>query len=242
MNNIPKLIHYCWFGKKEKPYKVRMCIKTWKEKLPDYEIIEWNENNFDVQAYDFTKKAYESKKWAFVSDYCRILALYNNGGIYLDTDIEVIKNIDKFLEQKSFGGIEHEIYINGAIWGCREGDQFIKKLIDYYNKLNFYDFNGDLFRIAIPKIITEIAKDEGYNMCNRMQELKGGTVVYPSEYFYPKGHSWEKSIITENTYTIHHYDGSWKNPIQIYRTKLKQILINIFGYDRIINLTSKIKN
>lgn len=245
MNSIPKVIHYCWFGGKEKSKIIKKCINTWKEKLPDYKIIEWNENNFDIEASSFCREAYKNRKWAFVADYCRLYVLYNNGGIYLDTDMEVLKSLDIFLNNVAFAGVEFSNEtipeINAAIWGCKKGDKFLEKLINYYNNLVFNEYSEDLFKLAIPKVITALAKEEGYIGDNLPENLKNGTTIYAKEYFYPKNKSWEIPTLTENTYTIHHYEGSWRSPILIYRTKLKHILINIFGYDRINNLLRKIK-
>ena len=111
MSKIPKIIHYCWFGRGEKPEIVKRCINSWKENLKDYEIIEWNENNFDININNYVKEAYENKKYAFVSDYVRVYALYNMGGIYFDTDVEVFKSLDEFLQEDSFWGFEEKDYI-----------------------------------------------------------------------------------------------------------------------------------
>lgn len=242
MEQIPKVLHYCWFGGKAKPELVKKCMETWKERLPDYNIEEWNEKNFDVEAFDFTRKAYKMKKWAFVADYCRLWVLYNNGGVYLDTDVEVIKNMDYLLNQTAFAGVENGIEINVAIWGCKKNDAFVRQILDYYDDLNYDDFKEDISKIAIPQIVTQIAKGEGYIVSNSIQKLKNETMIYPKEYFYPKNQSWEKPIISENTYTVHHYEGSWRSPLQIYRSKLKQVLINIFGYDIIVKLIDLVKS
>ena len=245
MGNIPKIVHYCWFGGKEKPELVKRCIDTWRGKLPDYKIIEWNEKNFDINSSDFSRQAYKNKKWAFVADYCRLNVLYNNGGIYLDTDMEVIKSLDIFLNNVAFARIEFANgnipEINAAIWGCKKGDKFIEKLISYYDSLDFNEYAEDLFKLAIPKVITTLAKEDGYIGSKFPEKLSNGTVIYSKEYFYPKNKSWEIPTVTENTYTIHHYEGSWKSPILIYRTKLKHILINIFGYERVNSLVRKFK-
>ena len=118
---IPKKIHYVWMGGKEKPKAIKKCMKTWKKYLKDYEIIEWNEHNFDINSHPFVKKAYENKKWAFVSDYVRAYAIYNYGGIYLDTDVFVIDNIDQLLDNKAFVGYEHPDYPFTAVFGAEKG-------------------------------------------------------------------------------------------------------------------------
>jgi len=239
MNTIPKVIHYCWFGGKEKPQLIKECMNSWKEKLPDYKIVEWNEKNFNVEEFDFSQKAYKAKKWAFVADYCRIWVLYNYGGIYLDTDMEALKSLNEFIENEAFAGIERYEMINAAILGAKAKNEFIKNVLDYYNNINFMDYAEDLGKIAIPNIITELVSNEGYKGNKKIENVKNLITIYSKEYFYPKNHSWEKPNITKNTYTIHHYEGSWRNKTKIYRSKFKQVLINIFGYERIINLTRK---
>ena len=245
MNNIPKIIHYCWFGGKEKPDLIKKCMETWKEKLPDYEIKEWNENNFDIKSSDFAYNAYKNKKWAFVADYCRISVLLNEGGIYLDTDMEVIKSFDALLTNEAFAGVElvkdDEFEINAAIWGCKKGDKFLEKLLNYYDNLNFNDYTDNLFTLAIPKIITMLAKKEGYTGKHFPERLSNGTMIYSKESFYPKNKSWAVPTITATKHTIHHYEGSWRSPIQIYRSKLKNVLIKIFGYERVEKIVKKIK-
>lgn len=228
MNNIPKVIHYCWFGGNEKPEIVKKCIQTWKKKMPEYTIIEWNEENFDISKFKFTNSAYKFKKWAFVADYCRLWVLYNYGGIYLDTDMEILKPLDSFLNEKSFTGVEDHENIAFGIWGCKKDDKFIKEILDYYEQIDFNSHIEDLFKIAIPKVITEVAKQIGYiPKIGEIAYFGEEVAVYPTEVFYPKKSSWAEAIITENTYTIHHYEGSWRSPMQIFKSKLKKKLINI---------------
>lgn len=245
MENIPKIIHYCWFGGNKKTELLKKCIDSWKRNLPDYKIIEWNETNFNVNINKFTRDAYKNKKWAFVSDYCRLWVLYKYGGIYLDTDMEVIKPLDKFLKDEAFGGIEkigNKRNINMAIWGCKKGDEFIHKILKTYDEINFLDYKENLLDLAIPFIITKIASEYGYKIKNYPTNFFNGTMIYPNEYFYPKGHEWEMPNITEETYTIHHYDGSWRTKKQILRSKIKKDLIRIIGYEKTIKITEYIKN
>ena len=129
MNKIPKVIHYCWFGKNKLSKSAKKCIKSWKKHLPNYEIIEWNENNFDINCNEYVREAYKSKKYAFVSDYARIYALYNYGGIYMDTDVEVIKSLDKFLCNDAFAGLENEYSIQTAVMGCCKGNLLFKEFL-----------------------------------------------------------------------------------------------------------------
>lgn len=226
MNKIPKVIHYCWFGENKKTKLISKCIDTWKNKLKDYEIIEWNEKNFDINMCTFAKEAYADKKWAFVSDYCRIWVLYNYGGVYLDTDIEVLKSIDDLLDNNSFTGVEDDEQIAFGIWGCIKEDKFLEEVLSYYNTINYSEYKKDLQSLAIPIHITNIAKRLGYiKEKDRISYFYDGVAVYPKEYFYPKRHSWEEAKITKNTYTIHHYDGTWRKPHQILRSKTKYLLM-----------------
>ncbi|MDV4150429.1 glycosyltransferase [Clostridium sp. AL.422] len=229
--SIPKIIHYCWFGGKKKPDLVEKCIDSWKYYLKDYEIMEWNEENFPIKNFKFANDTYKDGKWAFLADYCRLWALYNYGGIYLDTDMEVLKPLNDFLEHSSFGGLE-DYEINMAIWGCEKYDRFISEVLKYYNNLNYEDYKEKLSELAIPIHLTIIAKHLGYKAINnKVSYFYDGVAIYPKEYFYPKRHSWQEPIITDNTYTIHHYEGTWRKPHQIFRSKLKgKILSFIRGF------------
>lgn len=134
---IPKIIHCAWFGGKEKPEVVKKCIKSWKEHMPDYEIKEWNESNFDVNMFEYSKEAYNNKVWGFVADPIRIWALYNYGGIYLDTDVEVYKSFDDLLDNKFFIGFEQPHYFGNATIGAEKGNELLKEILDEYNKKKF---------------------------------------------------------------------------------------------------------
>lgn len=236
MEGIPKTVHYCWFGKNKKPSIVEHCINSWRNNLEGYEIIEWNEDNFKVEDYDFSKKAYGDKKWAFVADYCRLWVLYNYGGIYLDTDMEVLRGLDDLLINNSFGGIE-DYLINCSIWGCKKDDNFIGEVLTYYNNLDYEAYRGNLMKLAIPIHITEIANKYGYKLnYNNISYFLDNIAIYPKEYFYPKRHSWQKPLITENTYTVHHYEGSWRKPYQIIRSKIKANLLKFISRFRVGDL------
>lgn len=275
MSNIPKVIHYCWFGGGEKPELIEHCISTWKKYLPQYKIVQWNENNFKVKDFDFAYKAYNDRKWAFVSDYARLWALYNYGGIYLDSDMEILKPLDDLLINESFGGLEDEKIAFG-IWGCKKGNKFIGEVLKYYNNLNYDDYKKNLFDLAIPIHLTKVARENGYkddaNLMNsdsmnsiviedykeiegheeiyhsedisdgegvgkfNDKEIKyflGNVAIYSKEYFYPKRHALQEPIITKNTYTIHHYKGSWRKPHQIFREKVKGKILKTIGYFKV---------
>ena len=142
---------------------------------------------------------------------------------------------------ESYAGIERDKIINAAILGAKAKNEFIKKILNHYDNINFIDYIDDLDKITIPNIITQLAIGEGYEGNKDVENVKNIITVYSKEYFYPKNHSWEKANITQNTYTIHHYEGSWRNKSKICKSKLKQILINIFGYEKIIKLTEHFK-
>ncbi|QVY65786.1 glycosyltransferase [Polaribacter sp. Q13] len=211
---IPKIIHYCWFGNNEKPGLVKDCIESWKTHLPDYEIKEWNETNSKLDS-KFVKKAYKLKKWAFVSDYVRLQKVYEYGGIYLDTDMLLVKNLDELLKNKMFIGIEDESTINAAIFGATIKHPFVYKILEKYSNLKIGGF-VNLFSIAIPKIITEIFKKTyNYNDLFLSKIEKEDIVIFPIEYFYalPSNKSSDKvnyrNYLTKNSYAVHLWNASW---------------------------------
>lgn len=211
-NGIPKKIHFCWFGKGEKTQMIKKCIASWKQNMPDYEIIEWNEDNFDVNCNPYVKQAYENKKWAFVTDYVRLKVLFEHGGIYLDTDVEVLKNFDSLLNGKSFIGLESlDEMVTGVLTatiGMRPSNQIIGEIITLYDKRNFI-VNGSMDLTTNVKFITNyLMNNYKLELANKLQILNEDLIIYPSDYFCPKN-SCTKLKITDNTYSIHHFDGSW---------------------------------
>jgi mannosyltransferase OCH1-like enzyme len=191
---IPKILHYCWFGRKPKSEMIKYCINSWKVYLPEYEIIEWNEEKFDVHKSSYVKQAYESKQWAFVSDYVRAYALYNLGGIYLDTDVEITGNLDVFLNHGAFSGFECVGYPFTALWGSEKNHYWPKKVLDLYEKLNFSTKTNTL-------IVSEILKEDyGINVNkDEIQEYNNDIFIYPSNYF----------CLNIRNYAIHHFESSW---------------------------------
>ena len=218
-----KKIHYCWFGGKKLPKSVKKCIETWKNFLPDYEIIEWNEKNFDINVCEFVREAYENKKWAFVSDYARIYALYNEGGIYFDTDMKITKNVDNIVDKPVFLGYEDSGYVGTAVIGVNEkNNKYMKKILDIYNNMDH--FNPDImFNYANPIIITKVIKD--YESIISKEGIKiydNNIYVYPRDYFYPISYNYEEKIFTQNTCMIHMFNATWtdkkeRRVITIYR-------------------------
>ena len=205
---IPKIIHYCWFGKNPLPKEAKKYIESWKKKCPDYEIIEWNENNFDINSNVYAKEAYEVKKWAFVSDYVRLYVLYNYGGIYLDTDVEVLKSFDFFLKYDAFLGFENQKHLTTGIMGCKKGYWLFNEFLSYYSNRHFVQKNGKYDMTPNVITITKICKKYGLVINNKLQNIKKLT-IFPNEYFCPSGFETGKINVTNNTVVIHHFFGSW---------------------------------
>ena len=245
MNKIPKIIHYCWFGEGKKNEKIEQCIESWKKKLPDYKIIEWNEKNFDINSNLYTKEAYEAKKWAFITDYVRLYVLYNYGGIYLDTDVEVLKPLDNFLINKGFSGFEDEQYIPTGIMGSIKKHEWIEELLKFYENKKFKE--GESYDLTPnTETITRITQNK-YNIIlnNKKQEIVDGFIIYPKEYFCPKNHYNGEIRITSNTYTIHHFNGSWQETAKLLgklKKKLHICIIFIFGEKIHQKLLKRIKD
>lgn len=228
---IPKIIHYCWFGKKELPKEVKRCIESWKKHLPDYKIIEWNEENFDVNKVNWTREAYQHKKYAFVSDYVRLEVLYNYGGIYFDTDIEVVKNIDKFLNCSTLLGFEGEdnAIATGMI-GTSKGVEWIKDILDIYKGKNFVKDDGSLDCGVNVDLITDIiTKNFNIKLNNKSQKLPEGINIYSREFFSPKEFGTGRINLTNNTYIIHHFNASWHSKEEKLYWKIKRLLTRLIG-------------
>lgn len=241
---IPKKIHYCWFGKKEKPKSVIDCINSWKKICPDFEIIEWNEDNINLNMNLYTKQAYEARVWGFVPDYLRCWIIFTFGGIYLDTDVEIIKNPTPLLDQQAFCGIEKEgdsFYINfGHGFGAAKGNSVIKAHMDLYDNMKFKTNKG-YNETPSPTYTTQILERYGFdNTKNAIQRL-GEITVYPNDYFDPFDWKFKKLCKTSNTYFIHWYSSSWMTPEQrraavhngkldVYRKKYGKNFATIYDY------------
>jgi len=230
MSTIPKIIHYCWFGRNSEPQLMLDCIASWKKYLPEYELHLWNEDNFDIEMNTFVKEAYENKKWAFVTDYVRFYALYNYGGIYMDTDVEVVKNLDLFLEHQAFTGFENEFLIPTGIIGCEKKHPWVKEIMHYYEKRSFIDDKGNFSVQPNTAIITNITREKySLDILKTYQELSHGLVIYPKDFFCPKSYYDNTIKLTENTYTIHHFSGSWHTNYDKIKLQIHRVFIAIFG-------------
>lgn len=229
---IPKKIHYCWFGGNDIPEKDKRNIESWQKFCPDYEIIRWDETNYDVNKITYIKQAYQCKKYAFVSDYARLDILYNEGGIYLDTDVEIIENIDDLLDNNAFCGFEKGGFGIGLglMCGSEKGVAIIKELRDYYDDKRFLDENGEMILDVIDKYTDGVLIPKGLQHNDKIQVIEG-LKVYPSDYFGTMDfYSGMEVGRTANTRSLHHYNASWiSNERRVFLDK-QRTLAKKYGY------------
>lgn len=222
--SIPKIIHFCWLSGEPYPELVQHCMDSWKKVLPDYEIMLWDAKRFDVNSVPWVKQACEAKKWAFAADYIRLYALYNYGGIYLDSDVEVLKSFSDLLELPNFFGREHtpdrienQNSIEAATMGCEKGNEFIGACLNYYQNRQFTNADGSFSPETLPTIMARVQKSfENLN-------------VFPMDYFSPKN---TRTLVVEktvNTYSVHHFNGSWHSIAQQKHVALRTKLCKRFG-------------
>ena len=206
---IPKKIHYMWLGKKEIPIELRKCIESWRRYCPDYEIIEWNEDNYDIDKHPYMRQAYENSAYGFVPDYARLDILYNHGGFYLDTDVELKKSLDDMCYQEAFCGVEKWQVLNfGGCSGAVKGHPMIKKFLDARDNVFFIDKNGKKNKNTCGFYDTKVVLEEGY-LLNGTTQCINGMNIYAYDYFQPYDYMSGILNITENTYSIHHFNGGW---------------------------------
>lgn len=247
---IQKKIHYCWFGGNPLSPLALKCIESWKKFFPDYEIIEWNEKNFDVNCCNYVKEAYKEKKWAFVSDYARLKILYEHGGIYFDTDVEVIKSFEKILSKGNFMGcecpnpddVEQSVVNPGLGFAIEAKQKFIKVLLDDYEKSSFYNSNGSLNLYTIVQRTTKFLRQEGFVNNNKIQNV-AGINIYPLEYFCPLDYETKELNITNKTLSIHWFDASWidkKTKRRVARFKKFKKFIGQNNFERLRRLKHKL--
>lgn len=227
---IPKTIHYCWFGRGEKPKLAQKCIASWKKYCPDYEIVEWNEDNFDVNCCPYVKEAYENKKYAFVTDYVRLFAMYTEGGIYMDTDVEVTRSLNEFLVCKAFSGFESEQYVPTGIMASEKGLPIIKELLDYYDGRHFQKEDGTLDTTTNCVSITNIMLNHGLKLDGKLQTIADFT-FYPSDYFCPFVNETGVLHKTKNTAAIHWFNKSWLPQSIRVRSRITRVFHRLFGVD-----------
>lgn len=232
---IPKKIHYCWFGGNPKPDSVQKCINSWKRFCPDYEIIEWNESNFNIQCMPFVEQAIEAKKYAFASDVARLMVVYENGGLYFDTDVEVIRSFDDLLDNRAFLGFESNEYVNSGLgFGSEAGLEFFKEHIDAYRDKNFINDDGSFNIIVCPHVATELLVEKGF-VQNGQEQLVDNVRIFPTDYFNPFDSITGKLNKTNNTYSIHWYDASWSD-ISKSKLKFNRFIRRILGVNSLNNV------
>lgn len=239
---IPKKIHYCWFGRKDIPDKLNKCIKSWKKHCPDYEIIRWDENNFDININNFVREAYNRQKWAFVTDYARLWIIYHYGGFYLDTDVELIKPLDNLRNNEVYFGCEGFNYVNtGVGFGAVAKNQIIKENMEVYDKINLFDIQGNFSVNPCPFYTTKLLENKGILFPVKSIVKNNDLTIYPNDYFNPYDWATKKLKITSNTYSIHHYSATWMTKHQkmgiieqhyykIIKEKFGEKIANVWSY------------
>lgn len=226
---IPKIIHYCWFGHGEKPELAKRCIASWKKFCPDFEIREWNEDNCDYLAMPFMAEAYAAKKYAFVSDVMRLIVLEQYGGVYFDTDVEVVRDISPLLNDEGFIGFENNRFVNsGQVMAAVPHQPIVQAMIEEYKKMHFTNADGSLNAVGCPHLNTDVMERFGLAR-NGQEQLVAGIHVYPVDWFNPLDSVTGKLTKTENTYSIHWYSMSWLPKRTQIRAKLGRIVRRIMG-------------
>ncbi len=229
---MTKKIHYCWFGGNEKSPLIKKCIESWRRYFPDFEIIEWNESNFNVNINRYSSQAYELKKYAYVSDVARFYILYREGGLYFDTDVEVIKPFGELLNEEAFVALETDKYIAPGLvmWVSEPGHPIVKEALDFYNTASYVDENGNIVPGTVCSIFTDLMRSHGFTDGNCIKKLDGIT-VYPKDYFCPYDDATGVLTKTYNTYAIHWYAKSWMSKGMVLRNKITRIIHRVFGVD-----------
>jgi mannosyltransferase OCH1-like enzyme len=240
---IPKTIHYCWFGGKPIPKEYQRYIDSWRKYMPDYEIKRWDESNFDVNAIDFTREAYGAGKFAYVSDYARLKILYEHGGVYFDTDVEVVASLEDILsagpfmafEKNSLAASEECLNVNpGLGFAIESGNGIVREILDDYESRHYIHPDGTLEQVTIVKITTDIFKKHGLKSSDAPVNIEGVT-IYPWDYFCPIEFMSSRLEITDNTRTIHHYSASWmswRDKMMMRKGRIGDKLRKILGIRR----------
>lgn len=227
---IPQMIHYCWFGRGEKPNLAQKCIASWKKYCPGYEIVEWNEDNFDIQAHPYAKFCYEQRKWAFLSDYVRLVVVEQYGGIYFDTDVELLRSPDFLREHKAFYGFENDKNIaTGLGFGAEANHSTICAMVEQYEKLMPQE-GGKYPLVVCPKLNTQALLPFGLKL-NGQQQNVAGAEIYPAEYFNPYESATGRLKKTQNTVSVHWYSASWMDKKKMLRTRITKPFHRLFGVD-----------
>ena len=233
---IPKIIHYCWFGGNPLPKEAKKCIESWRRLGPDFEIKEWNEENFDISSNSFAYAAYTEKKWAFVSDYARLKIIYDNGGIYLDVDVRMLKSFNELLDYPAFFGMEQSGYINAGLgFGAEAGNSIVGKLLSLYES---EVFNANkINQLACPLLNDKVFAEWGYLKEDKVQVFSEG-VIFPPRYFDPIAPGSDKDLTCKDTYSIHLYNASWTPFKSVFKAKIRKLLgpKNVLKLKKILRL------
>lgn len=238
---IPKIIHYCWLSGDPYPDKIRFCVDSWRKHLPDYEIRLWDLQRFDLSSSLWCKEAFESRKYAFAADYIRWYALFNEGGIYLDSDVEVIKRFDDLLYLPYFIGFEQSGYLEPAIVGMEKGNTLCKQLLDYYEGRHFVKEDKSFDTIPLPQIMQMLLipqyKFKAIYNVDEFENAPKQINIFPASFFSPKRNDNFEVCLSENTYSIHHFNASWFPASK----RMFRVVSRVFGYDFAVSLSSFLK-
>ncbi len=235
---IPKIIHYCWFGRGEKPELAKKCIASWRKFCPDFALREWNEDSFDIHCCPYVEEAYGSKKYAFVTDFVRLYALYHYGGIYMDTDVEVVQPLDSFLTHKAFSGFESAQWVPTGIMASEAMLPIFKELLDDYRDRHFIKKDGSIDTTTNCVAITNIMLKHGLELNNRQQTIADFT-FFPADYFCPFSNETGVLSKTERTVAIHWFNKSWLPKKLRFRLKITRIFHRLFGVNCFVWLKKK---
>jgi hypothetical protein len=249
---IPKIIHYCWLSSDKYPELIEKCIASWKAKLPDYEFIHWDTTRFKLEDSKWVKQAFEAKKYAFAADYIRFYAVYNFGGIYLDTDVEVLKKFDNLLGLPYFIGSEGRSFLEAGIFGAEKGVEWLGKCLDYYEGKSFVKEDGSYDILTLPIImarqigqIREIVELNNIDLSSLKYDESDKLYMFPSDYFCAKNPASGEITLSDNSYSVHHFAGSWTTtPSREIKVKqyIYKLISNIFGGKIFDSIYNKYKN
>lgn len=233
---IPKVIHYCWFGTKPLPDEMKKYIGSWKKYAPDYEIVQWNETNFDVHSHPFMEAAYAARAWAFVSDYARLKIVHDNGGIYFDTDVELLKNPDFLLENRCFMGVHQigKLCTTGIGFGAEKGSSVVRQMLEKYDEVQFR--TEDMEKLACPALNNAVLRDLGYSYSEEIWRHPLVT-VYPCRYFDPLSTGKTDNLMCGDTVSIHHYAATWTGK----GNRLKRKLFRLIGEENVFKIKKILK-
>ncbi|MDR0229173.1 MAG: glycosyl transferase [Flavobacteriaceae bacterium] len=238
---IPKIIHYCWFGCKEIPALQRECIASWQKYLPDYQLMLWNEENFCIKDYPFAARAYQEQKYAFVSDVCRLVVLEQWGGIYLDTDVELLGTLNPFLKHTAFIGFEDYTKLQTGLIGSEKGGKWITELLHIYQEKQFVNLDGSYNLTTNVDLISAEMEKRGIVLQNQYLSIESYVTLYPLDYFCAKSHIDGSIIKTLHTVAVHHFAGSWLENKDRRARNVRQFLRRVLGTEMYFKIKTIIK-